>query len=237
MRLRNWRIHFLITTVLASAALRPLGAQDPVAWPAIPAEDLALKDNPAKPGSSAMILIKKQTRDDVKHTLETFYRIKIFNDNGRRYGDIEIPYVPKTVEVSEMSARVVQADGRTFEFKGPIYEKTIVRRRTTRVMAKTFTLPDVKPGVIIDYRYLLKSKSDAPPDGAWIIQEKLFIRRADIEWRPMAGPVEWRVFSRSLPAAGNLMSGEKGILRATMTNLPAFEEEPFMPPDATVKMR
>ena len=196
---RNWKIHFLIATVLACAAARPLHAQDQSGWPAIPAEDLALKDNAAKAGSSAMIWLKKETRDDVKRTWETFYRIKIFTENGRDYGDIQIPYVPKAVEVSEISARVVQADGRASEFKGPIYEKTLARRQKTRVMAKTFTLPDVKPGVIVDYRYVLKSKSDAPSRGAWVIQEKLFIRRADVEWRPTMDSIGWLASPRSLP--------------------------------------
>ena len=115
---RNWKIHFLIATVLACAAARPLHAQDQSGWPAIPAEDLALKDNAAKAGSSAMILLKKETRDDVKRTWETFYRIKIFTESGREYGDIQIPYIPKRAEVEAIFARVVQPDGRILEFAG-----------------------------------------------------------------------------------------------------------------------
>jgi hypothetical protein len=237
----NRAARLFVFTFIACWFPAKLRAQDQRGWPVISPEDLVMKDNQAKPGSSAMILMKRESRDDVKGVWQTFYRIKIFTENGRDYGDIEIPYVPNAFEVDDIFARVIQPDGSSTEFKGPIYEKTLARRQKSRVMAKTFTLPNVGPGVIIDYRYIMKSKSASPPEGPWALQERLFVRRVDIEWRPQTkdGPLEpqWRVLARSLPGGANLIPDEKGVMRATLKDIPAFEEEPFMPPEETVKMR
>src|SRR5215510_8267959 len=115
-------LRFVFISVVLCFSAGILAAQEP--WPGIPPEDLALKDNPASPGSTAMILLKKESRDDTKRIWETSYRIKVFTDKGRDYGDIEIPYAPGRAEVEAISARVIQADGRASEFRGPIYDKT-----------------------------------------------------------------------------------------------------------------
>ena len=46
----------------------------------------------ARPGSSAIILLKTDYRNDKRDVRELFYRIKILNDEGRDYANIEIPY-------------------------------------------------------------------------------------------------------------------------------------------------
>ena len=87
-------------------------------WLPIPPEDLALKDNPALPRSSAMILYKEDTLDHKKNAREVYYRIKIFTEEGRRYANIEIPYLQGKQNVKDLAARMVQPDGRILEFRG-----------------------------------------------------------------------------------------------------------------------
>ena len=144
----------MVTSLLIAAIL---AAMPPIqqtgletSWPALAPEDLSMTDNPAKLSSSAMILLKKESRDDGRRIWATFYRIKIFNDAGRTFGDIEIPYAPNAADIEGIAARVVQSDGQVLEFRGPVYEKTLARRGKYRMMAKTFTLPTVGPGSIID---------------------------------------------------------------------------------------
>ncbi|HYR83911.1 MAG TPA: DUF3857 domain-containing protein [Terriglobia bacterium] len=233
----GWTYSLVVVAVLVCANAGMVAAQDENPWLPILPEDLALTDNPAVPGSSAMILLKKETRDDARHTSETYYRIKIFTDSGRQYGDIEIPYIPKRAEVDSISARVVESDGSILNFRGAVYEKTLARRGGVRLMAKTFTLPEVRAGAIIEYRYSMKFKSALPESGPWVIQENLFIREAQLELRPMLQGWVHRIFSRSLSTGNDLVSDDKGISRVTLRNLPAFEEEPYMPPEATLKAR
>ncbi len=84
------QIPFLVAFLL-SIVPEQLG-QVSDAWQPVPKEDLTLKDNPANPGSSAMILERQIYTDDEKRFQTEWVRIKIFNEEGRAYADIEIPY-------------------------------------------------------------------------------------------------------------------------------------------------
>jgi hypothetical protein len=214
-----------------------LFAQEQSTWPPVQPEDVALRENPAQPGSSAMILLKKEIRDDEKSFWERFYRIKVLTEKGRGHADIEIPYLHKVFDVDEIAARVIQPDSRITPFSGPIYEKSIARQRRRGLMAKTFSLPDVHPGTIIEYRYRWKFKKSVGRASRWVVQEELFTREAQLELRPLKGSAAPRILPRALHAGNDLQMDNKGVLHATLRNLPAFEEEPFMPPEDSLKMR
>ena len=153
---RRTRIAYVIvaTGLIASEAF---GAE-PV-WPPISPEDLKLQDNPAVPGSSAMILYKEETRDYPKNFREVYSRIKVFRESGARHAEIEIPYRRGKQEVKDLAARTIHPNGRIIEFRDPVYDKTVLAMRRLNYRAKVFTLPDVRPGSIIEYRYRLEEKS------------------------------------------------------------------------------
>ena len=224
---------FLSFILLAIVIAVP--ARDKDDWPPISPEELALKDKPAVPGSTAMILLKKDSRDDKKGVRELYYRIKIFNEEGRQYANIEIPYRRGSVEVKDIAARTVQPDGRIVEFHGAIFEKTLARTRKRRVLAKTFTLPEVQPGSIIEYRYKLKNKKGHTFGRIWFLQEPLFVREARLALVP--GRAALRMFPRLLPPHSRFHEDDDGILRMMLRDLPAFERESYMPPEQELKMR
>lgn len=74
----------LVVVCLLSLAPK-LDAQLSDTWQPISAEDLALKDNPANPGSPAMILERKIYTDDEKRFQTEWMRIKVFTEEGRAY--------------------------------------------------------------------------------------------------------------------------------------------------------
>ena len=47
---------------------------------------------------------------------ELFYRIKVFNDQGAKYANIEIPYDRRVTRVRDIEARVVQPSGEIMDF-------------------------------------------------------------------------------------------------------------------------
>ena len=52
-----------------------------------------MKEYPASPGASAIILYREMHTDDVK-SFETHYqRIKIFSEEGKKYANAEIPHL------------------------------------------------------------------------------------------------------------------------------------------------
>lgn len=122
-------------------------------WPPVPPEELALKDDPANPGASAILLYREIGTDDVKGLETDYYRIKIFTESGKEYADIEIPYLEKATEIRNIRARTVQPDGKAADFNGQVFDKLVVKMRRLKFQAKTFTLPDVRAGSIIEYSY------------------------------------------------------------------------------------
>src|SRR5579862_2494964 len=61
-------------------------------WLSIDPADLALKDNPASPGAHAMILYRESAIDAKTSTLSDYVRIKIFTEEGKKSGDVRIPF-------------------------------------------------------------------------------------------------------------------------------------------------
>ena len=66
---------------------------------------------------------------------------------------MEIPYFEEQGNIIAIRARTIRPDGTIAVFEGKAYDKTIVKARNVKYLAKTFTLPDVQVGSIIEYRY------------------------------------------------------------------------------------
>jgi hypothetical protein len=161
---RRLRVPTVLTAVLAAALFavaRP--AARPPAWPPISAEDVAMKDCSRQPGAPAVILFREETTDVDKGTTTVFKRLKILTAGGRDLSNVEIPFVAGYTRVTGIEARVVPPLGPEEPFKGEVLEKTAMRRGRLRLALKTFALPNVDVGSIIDYRYKLeRARSNVP---------------------------------------------------------------------------
>ncbi len=131
--------------------VRAQGRQtDSGAWPPITPEELALKDNPAKPGLAAMILDRRVEVDDPKSFETQYCRIKIFSDEGKKYADVEVLYFGGADRVEDIRARTIEPDGKVVDFDGQVFDKTVAKTRRLKYQAKAFALPDVRTGSIIE---------------------------------------------------------------------------------------
>jgi len=225
----------------------------PAEWKPITPEELALKDNPALPGASAILLDRDSYVDDAKSYLTEYYRIKIFKEEGRKFADIEIPYVPKSDEVVDIRARTVRADGTTAEFHGEIFDKVIVKSKRFKYQAKTFTLADAQAGGIIDYSYKMIWHQHAPdvlknpgsylitgvysiPTMQWQIQHELYTRHARFSVHPLPkGNLQWSLIRGPLGAA--VVRQPDGTAVLEVKNVAPLDEEEFMPPPAFINSR
>jgi len=71
-------------------------------------------------------------------------RIKILTEEGRKYGNIEIQFEKANFHVSAIRARTIHPDGTVVNFDGKVYENTIVKSKSLKYLAKTFSMPDVR---------------------------------------------------------------------------------------------
>ena len=79
-------------------------------------------------------------------------REKIFTEEGRKYADVEIPFIKDQYKIINIRARTVHPDGTSVVYDGKVYEKQIVKARGFKYLAKTFTLSDGFRGSIIEYQ-------------------------------------------------------------------------------------
>ena len=66
-------------------------------------EELSMKDNPKQPGAHAMILEMSDAEDDMEANSFVYKRIKIFTEEGKKYADVEIPYLKGSFSYSQIS--------------------------------------------------------------------------------------------------------------------------------------
>src|SRR6266568_9348373 len=93
-------------------------------------------------------------QSESKTVLSHYLRIKIFTDRGvETQGRVDLPYGGRT-SIKDIAGRTIQPDGTVVALKpDAIFERTIVKAKKVKLQAKSFALPSVKPGVLMDYRW------------------------------------------------------------------------------------
>ncbi|MBI2214769.1 MAG: DUF3857 and transglutaminase domain-containing protein [Acidobacteria bacterium] len=199
------------------------------------AEELALKSVASAPGAHAVILQWTEVQDDTLGTSTTYLRIKILTDEGRKYGEIEIPYLRGSQRVSDIRARTIRPDGTIVPFEGNVYDKTILKTRRSKLLAKTFAVPEVTAGSIIEYRYTIAWDNTYLYSSVWPIQRELPILKGLLELKPSDQYAAY--FSYFGLPEGVVPVKDGKTYSLTIENVPAFEEEEFAPPSDSLKAR
>jgi hypothetical protein len=207
-------------------------------WQPISQEELKMASLPEAPGAPAVILYRQVDRDDGRSAHEFNYvRIKILTEEGRKYANVEIPFFKETGTVLGIKARSIRADGSIAQFDGKVYEQTIVKAKGFKYLAKTFTLPDVQIGSIIEYHYMTDYNEAYVYDSNWVLSNELFTRHAKFSLKPNPEfALRWN-WPEGLPAGTQPPKEDHGTIRMEAQNIPAFLVEDFMPPENEMKFR
>lgn len=229
----------LAIAILTALLFLSNGATAKDDWLPITPEDLALKDNPLNPGAHAMILYREDFIDAEHRTVDEYWRTKIFTDEGKTYGNVEIEFRKDRDEVTNVRARTIRPDGSVINFQGQVFEKEIEKAGGRKYLVKTLSLPEVQPGSIIEYKYRRQFNTDYYWNLEWPVQEDLFTRYAKFSILPptssRAPVLYWRQYR--LPADSKPDRQKDGSIMMEIHNLPGIEEEPFMPPITYLRAR
>jgi hypothetical protein len=177
----------LFGLILVLGALEGAAFAGPQKWPPITEAEKAVTQCPGQPGAPAVYLYREQTSNHNDWTFSAFARLKILTPAGKDYGTIEIPF-SNVWRVEGIWARVLQPDGRIAPFSGEIYEKTVLQVGRLKTLVKTFALPDLDVGSIIEYGYSLKLDLNRAASARSLSLER---------WEPEEGGV---------PTGGSLLS-------------------------------
>jgi len=206
-------------------------------WLPISPEELKMTSEPKAPGAPAIYLYRQVDLDDMEHKETIYTRIKIFNEEGRKYADIEIPYVKGSGDIKNLQARTIHPDGAIVKFDGKFFDRMIVKAKGLKYLAKTFTMPDVEPGSIVEYYYTRANAGGSLYDTRWLLSDELFTRHAKFSLRPYNGyGLEWS-WPRGLPEGTSPPVDDHRFIRLETQDVPAFQIEDYMPPADEEKYR
>jgi len=237
-RLGKWAV-----VVLAICILTTTPAKAGVGFQPVSQDELKMTSEPLAPGAPAIILYRQVDRDDSGFTPheDNYIRIKILTEEGRKYADVEIPFFKGNGDIANMRGRTIKPDGSIVNFEGQAFEKELAKGRGVRYLAKTFTLPDVQVGGIIEYFYTVDLKEHYIFDSHWILSNELFTRKAQFALRRYQSnyvPYSLRWSWQGLPAgAPPPKEGPDHVVRLEVTDVPTFQTEDYMPPANELKSR
>jgi len=212
-------------------------------WKPVDPAQLSLKTSTVEKEADAEGLFWEVRIDDNPEgdlIFNHYLRVKVFTDRGREsQSKIDLPYgnlYGSQVKISDIAARTIKPDGTIVELKKEdIFERTIVKVSGLKVKARSFAMPAVEPGCIIEYRWKeVRVNSDA----SYLrlqFQRDIPMQRVQYFIKPMSY-VGMNFASIMLHGNYSGWNKEKGGYYSTvMTNMPAIYEESRMPPEDQVK--
>lgn len=195
--------------------------------------ELKMVSDPQAPGAPAEYLNYELWTGRGPRTV--YARIKIFTEKGREeYSDIRIPYfrfssgnASATVE-----ARTIQPDGTVVPFTGQMFDREVVSFRGYSLMQKVFSMPDVRVGSILEFRYTI---APGYMQSGWSIQQPIFVRKGVFHYQGWSDlPMHT---TEVLPAGVKVKGTPMGGYDLEIENVPALPEEDDSPPMQSVGYR
>ncbi len=223
---------FLMVLILSLTA----AAQE---WRPVSPEELAMTEPKVEKDADAEAIFWETKLDDRRSsrlTISHYVRLKIFTERGReRFSKVEIPFM-RGKRVEDVAARVIRPDGSIVNLnQSDIFEQEVARVGRARYMAKSFAVPGIEPGVIVEYQYTESIRDDSVAGERLLYQRDIPLQRVTFWIRPFRN-ASLRYNWYNLPE-GRFRDDPnmKGYQVSTMYDVPAHKEEPFMPPDDEVR--
>ena len=212
-------------------------------WLPVTPQDQQIKEVPGDPGADAIQLYYADYINDNDHSEFYYHRIKVLTEKAKQSGgpaDVEILLPLSMSKMTDFKARTIRPDGQIVEFAGKPFEKTVVKGRGFKFLAKTFTFPDVTVGSILEYKYKLHGDEDTiNTRNSWTIQHNLFTVQEHFIFKAngrgladVSGGTNVSYLTLHLSRNPTM---KNGTVELSMENVPAFQGESNMPPEENYK--
>ena len=227
--------------LLAAAPPKSIAGED---WKPIDPAQLALKAAMVEKDADAEALFwEVKLLDELegatpRTVLKHYVRIKVFTERGREtQSKIDIPYLSNW-RVQDIAARTIKPDGTIVELKkSDVLERTIEKANGVKVKAKSFAMPGVEPGAVIEYRWKEVRNDRLANYVRLYFQREVPVHLVKYYLKPLSFP-GWPYGMRAQTFNGSttpFVKEKDGFYSVTMSNVPAFREEPRMPPEDSVR--
>lgn len=227
--------------LLLAGTLLAAPPADASSWDEVNPRDPALRAPTVTPGADAEVIlgeieVRDEGRWDATQSVVSFhFLIKLFNERGRdAMSRVDIPY-ERNERVAGIAARTIHSDGTVVQLgKDAVFDRTIRKAAGVKVKAKSFVFPAADTSSILEYRYRLVRYGSLTNYARLQLQWGVPVRRLVVRLKPLVFPpgaeitMRYRSFNAPFPAP--VMAAD-GFATSVMTDIPAFETEPYMPPE------
>ncbi len=237
MAIRRVLFPLIIFVALLFQVSRATAAVD---WDPVTDAEKGMKANPIDPGAGAVVLFKRGHIDVIEQSslfwttrIQTYVRIKVFNDAGRDAGNISVDH-EKRFRLSKIEGRTILPSGEIIPldsskvFQGIAYKEG----NNFAILETSFTFPSVGPGAIIEY--VLEETVDGFFPPPWIF-DTLGVGTMDSSLQVTIGPrLGMSQFPLDNPQA-RIGLAQSSTVRGSqynysVKNLRPIQDEPYAPP-------
>lgn len=228
---------FLLLCLFACFAVPVLAAGED--WKPIDPAQLALKTSTVE-NQVAFWEVKMDDNPEGDLIFNHYLRVKVFTERGREsQSKIDIYYgelYGSNIKISDIAGRTIKPDGSIVELKKEdIFDRTVVKGSGLKYKARSFAMPAVEPGCIIEYRWRETRVDTYVRYVRLSFQRDIPVQRVQYLVKPF--PFDGMTFnSITLHGSPTKWAKEKnGFYSTTMVNVPALHDESRMPPEDQVK--
>lgn len=171
---------FLLPTLLTHLCAQE--APPPIEWGNIPRADLEMKIFPKDTNAAALILCdygESRFNNEFNLVFRRHLRVKILATKGYEWGthSISLYTVDNTERISDIEGTTYWLNEKGEVEKSELNEDDIFKEEASEKYTRyKFTLPNLKPGCIIEIRYSIESKNPA------LIKDWVFQHSEPVRW-------------------------------------------------------
>lgn len=231
----------LFLCLLAVSAAPALAVSDD--WKPIDPAHLALKTSTVEKEADAEAIFWEVRIDDNPDgdlIFNHYIRVKVFTDRGREsQSKVDLIYgriFRNEIKINDIAARTIKPDGSIVELnKKDIFDRTVVKTSGLKYKARSFAMPAVEPGCIIEYRWREVWVNTNADNVRLQFQRDIPVQRVRYLIKPYS--YEGMTF-RSITFHGKptpWVKEKEGFYSTTMTDVPALYDESRMPPENEVR--
>lgn len=213
-------------------------------WRPVDPADLGLKAPVVEKDADAeAIFWEVRLSDEVdggtpRTVLRHYLRIKVFSERGREaQSKIDIPFLSNW-KIQDVAARTIKPDGSIVELKKEdVLERVVEKSNGLKIKAKSFAMPGVEPGSIIEYRWKEIRNDRLANYIRLYFQRDVPVQLVKYYIKPLSLPgFEYGMRAHTFNGEPTPFVKEKdGFYSVSMTKVAAFHEEPRMPPEDAVR--
>ena len=214
-------------------------------WVVPTAQELHMSAPADDPGANAVYLSYDENDDDQRNVHSIDVRLKVLTEAGvKRYADVEVNFSGRHFSVGDVEARTIHSDGTVIPFTGKPFVKTL-RHRGETYKGTVFSMPDVQPGSILEYRYRLDYDDNMVLPARWYLQQDAYALHEHFIFKPLDQSGSKYVvldhgqsshglfYVSSLPKTAKIVpdnSTAHPYYELTVEDVPALPDEEALPP-------